>query len=437
VRERRRLLLIPIVLLVLAALVALGVVRRLHSAEEEEPTRGVPVRVERPVRGPIEKTIRYAGHLVPETTVTVVPKIAGRIDRLLVEKGEAVRNDQPLALIEDESLMLRLDQAYSAWQAAEAQYEKASKGVRRQEIENLRALADKAREDARMAQENADRVGRLYEKGAVSKAGAEEAESALRAAQTVLENARRSLALMEEGASEEELAIARENARAIEAQYELVRLQADYTVVRSPAQGVVAETLQDPGNMVGQSVPLLVIVQDDPVVAHVACPERYYRELAALAADAAESRARIQPVAYQDEEPFLGVIRRLDPVVDAVSRTFTVEIEVENPQGRLRPGMYVTAEIRLEKVEDALLVPHSAVVMRDGGEVVFAALPKEKGDNGNPEGIAAAEMRPVITGLRNDVSVEILEGVALDDWIITDGNAFLEDGQDVEILMNP
>jgi RND family efflux transporter MFP subunit len=426
---RNRIILIAILLVVPIALIALTVMRRLSADGEDAVQRGIPVRVQQPYRGRLVRSIRYSGHLVPNRSVTVLSKISGKIGSVLVEKGDDIQYEQELVLIEDESLMLVLDQAYYAWQAAEAQYAKASKGLREQEIETARAIADKAEKDYQLAKDNYDRASRLYEKGTISRAGFEESEAALRAAQTGLENARRSLALMEEGASQEELAIARENARAMKAQYELARLQADYAVIRSPADGIVADILVDEGNMVSPTVPILVIVQDDPILARIAVPERYYRELSNLLQQQEEAWANIYPVSFSDGQSFSGRIRRLDPMIDPLSRTFDVEIQVANPSALLRPGMYVNAEIDLEIRESALLIPVSALLERDGREVVFLASSRAAGGSSG-----TAMIREVVSGLSNTDSVQILSGLTEGDWVVVEGNAYLEDGQEVETL---
>jgi RND family efflux transporter MFP subunit len=426
-RRSRRLIVLVILITVPLALIGLTFGRRLLVRNEAPTVRGVPVRVMHPFRSSIERNIRYSGNLIPEKTITVFSKITGKIDRTLVDLGQSVEKNQRLALIEDESLMFRLNQAYSSWQAAEAQYEKALKGIREQEIGNARAIVDKAEKDLSLAQENYDRTKRLYENGAVSKARFEEMEAVLRAAQTAVDNAARTLKLMEEGATEEELAMVRSNAAAMKAQYDLAKLQADYAEIKAPEEGIVAEILVDEGNMVGQTVPILVIIQDDPILARIAIPEKYYSE---LIAHPEELEARILPIAYPDLAPFVGKIRHIDTVLDPTSRTFDLEIAVENSARLLRPGMYVNAEIILEVREDALLVPVTVLLKRNDREVVFVAVFED-------ENFEKAEMRLVQVGLKNTSFVQIVHGVSKDDRVITEGNTFLEDGQEIRTLAAP
>ena len=108
---------------------------------------------------------------------------------------------------------------------------------------------------------------------------------------------------MEDGATEEELAMARSNTAAMNAQYDLAKLQANYAEIKAPERGIVAEIPVDEGNMVGQTVPILVIIQDDPIIVQVAIPEKYYSE---LVTQPEELEARISPIAYAGLGPSQG-----------------------------------------------------------------------------------------------------------------------------------
>ncbi|MBA7659512.1 hypothetical protein ES703_67493 [subsurface metagenome] len=67
--------------------------QRLLAGREEEEAKGVPVRIMKPRRGRIERTAGYPGNLFPKRTVTVLSKIPGKVDRILVGKGDLVNND--------------------------------------------------------------------------------------------------------------------------------------------------------------------------------------------------------------------------------------------------------------------------------------------------------------------------------------------------------
>ena len=417
--KRRYVAIFPVVIVL--ALVGTGIARQLSRTDEEQPgSGGVAVIVGHLERRTIEEILRYPGTLSPKNSVTIVPKIGGRVDKIHVFEGDRVVPDQLLVSIDSETLQLQLDQAFSAWQASLAQYRQAESGVRDEERDNLRATIAQAEEDVDVANRNYERSKRLYDSGAIPRAKLEEAEAAQRSANTSLDNAKRSLKLMEDGASANELDAVRANAGALEAQYELAKLQFRESLVRAPSYGTVARILVDPGNLVSPGIPMLALVSQDPIYLKIAIPEKHYRRFA-VGSDAFD--VRIKPVALEEE--YAGAVTSVAPVIDPGSRTFVVEATIPNKDGRLKPGMYVNAEIVIRRLRDVIAVPENAVVLRDDVPVVFVTI------DGNS---VKASMRPVQLGIRTEGYVEILSGLDGSEYIVIDGNAFLEDGQTLRIV---
>ncbi|UCF98580.1 MAG: efflux RND transporter periplasmic adaptor subunit [Spirochaetaceae bacterium] len=416
-----------VIVIVIAALVLWLVFQRItasdNGASEAEPR--VTVRTAFPRIGTIEGVLSTSGTLTASKTIFITSKLSGRVEAIPVQEGQAVIEGELLVQVEEETPRLQLEQAYGAWQAAQAQYEKALKGARAEELENARALYEKAEKDLITAEESFTRSKQLYDSGTIPKAQFEQAESALRAVRTELENAGRSLRMLEEGASPEEKRMARAQAEAAKASYELARLQLGFTRIRAPASAVVVEVLQDEGNIVGTSTPILVLIQDDRIQVEIEVAEKYYGEI--LGRDEA-LQARIYPQAYPGSTAFRGHILTVAPTIDPGSRTFTITLDIEDPQNLLRPGMYAEVDLILERVADALLVPASALLERDGQMIVFVV--------DKSEGTTVAASKTVIPGLAEAAEVQILSGVDPKDEVIVEGNTFLETGQRIDILEN-
>ncbi|MFP4364781.1 MAG: efflux RND transporter periplasmic adaptor subunit, partial [Spirochaetia bacterium] len=233
---------------------------------------------------------------------------------------------------------------------------------------------------------------------------------------------RRNIELMEEGASQEELEMARANADAAQRQYEIASLQVENTRITAPVGGVVAQVMVDEGNTVGLSTGIIAIVQDDPIIARIPIPERYYGDFLLYEGSI---DVLISAIAYPHADSFSGTIHQLPAVINAENRTFGVEIAVENESRLLRPGMYVTAEFRMNIIDNARMLPADAVLNRAGGEVVFTLT------EGNS---FHANMIEVETGIVQGDMVQVLSGVDMDDIVIVEGNSFLEDGQLVRVV---
>ena len=390
---------------------------------DAEPQQRVTVRVEGPRIGAIERVLNTSGTLRAGGTINVTSKIAGRIEAIPVQEGQAVAEGDLLAQIEEQTPRLQLEQAHAAWQAAQAQYEKALRGPRPEELENTRALYEKAEKDLVTAEESFIRSQRLYTSGTIPKTQFEQAESTLRAARTELENAGRSLQMLEEGAGEEEKRMARAQADAAKAGYELSRLQLDNTRIRAPGSAVVAKILQDVGNVVGTSAPILVLVQDERIKVEIELAEKYYGE---ILGSGKSLEARIIPQAYPGSAPFPGGIFTVAPTINPGSRTFTVTVDISDSQDLLRPGMYAEVELVLRRVSDALLIPAAALLDRAGQQLVFVV--EGSGEN------AFAAARNVVPGLSGAAEVQILSGIDVQDRVIVEGNSFLEEGQPIWVL---
>lgn len=421
-KKRWRLLIFGVVA---AGLLGWAILPRIISSKSDvsQVDQGVTVRVAAPRIGAIERVLSTSGTLRASKTIRITSKVPGRIEALLVEEGQTVAEGELLVQIEEDKARLEVEQAYATWQAAQAQYDKARRGMRQEELENARALYDKVKKDFATAEENFGRSEQLFRGGAIAKAQFEQAEASLRAARTELDNAGRTLDMMEEGASPEEKQMARSQAEAARAKYELARLQIDFTRIKAPVSGVVARILQDEGNIVGTSTPILVLVKDDQIQVEIEVAEKYYGELL-LGAEMLE--ARIMPVAFPNSDPFRGKVLTIAPTVDPASRTFTTTVGIENATGQLRPGMYAEVELILERIPNALLVPVSAVLDRAGDQVVFVVERSEKAT------VAAA--RRIVPGLAGAAEVQILSGIDPGDEVIVEGNTFLEHGQRISVL---
>jgi len=228
--------------------------------------------------------------------------------------------------------------------------------------------------------------------------------------------------MMEEGASSEELDMAGANAEAAKATYELAKLQLDNASVTSPVSGIIAKVLVDQGNTVGLGTPLLAIVQEDPIEACIQIPEKHY---SGFSRAKGTIRARVFPIAYPEKPPFRGVLTRVAPIIDPKSRTFEVCMDIRNSERLLKPGMYINAEIVIGSEDNLLMVPDTAVVLRDNQPVIFTVA---------EEGSSVAVQVPVEVGMKSDGFTAVTGEVAEGDAVVVLGNAFLEDGQAVEVV---
>jgi len=422
-RRRSRLVRLGVVAAVVLTFLGIPVARYLLvPPPQAPPAPPAPVVLGTPVRSDAERTVRYSGNLTAEATTTVVPRVAGRITMLRVRENQFVRSGDVIVRIEDDVLQLQVGQARAAYEAADARYRQAVRGVRSQELEIARADVEQAQAALGTARSNLDRTQSLYEAEAISRREYEEAEDRFQTAETQVQNARRRLDIMEQGAGEEEITMARANADAAARQLELAELQLEYASVTAPVSGTVARVFAEEGQTVGRESPIVAIVNDRLIYAQVTVPERLYGEFFGREG---EMPVRAFPEAYTDRDPFSGTVTSVASVIDASSRTFRVEVAIPNPEGLLRPGMYVNAVFVMEVFPAALQVPDSAVYRRDDRYVVYTV------DQGR-----AREVDVLIQESPGGMTI-VLDGLADETPVVVEGAAFLADGDPVEVVQGP
>ncbi|MFA7493952.1 MAG: efflux RND transporter periplasmic adaptor subunit [Proteiniphilum sp.] len=183
----------------------------------------------------------------------------------------------------------------------------------------------------------------------------------------------------------------------------------------SPISGVVTARNYDPGDVAG-GMPILTIENINPVKIVINVSESYYSKVtsgmsAAIVVDAL------------DGEAFEGKVSLIHPTINSVSRTFPVEIEVNNTEQRLRPGMFSRVTLNFGTNERPL-VADLAILKQPGSNDRYVFLEK----NGR------AVYRKVELGTRIGDKYEIVSGLDIGDRVIVQGNTGLIEGAQVEVI---
>jgi RND family efflux transporter MFP subunit len=199
------------------------------------------------------------------------------------------------------------------------------------------------------------------------------------------------------------------------ATYDLVKLDLDYTSIRAPIDGVVSERRIKKGNMVLPNQAVFRVTGLSPLRAMLHVPEHQMNKLRK------GHTAQFTVDALQDAT-FSGIIDRTSPVVDPLTGTVKVTVKVNDTTGRLKPGMFARIHIIYDLHTHALLVPKEALVTEDRENAVFLV----------KDGKALRKL--VEIGYRNGTHIEIMEGIAEGDVIVTTGKGSLKDQTKVEVV---
>lgn len=474
----------PIHLIPLLALAALPCARAQYGPAGGGAPAAPAVRVATPTRGDVHRFVAQPGTIRPLQQATLYARVPGYVRSIKVDKGDALKAGQliaeldapeleaDLARAKGELTKARSDAARTNADVAKAQAEVARGQA---DIANAAALAHKAEAELFAAKATAARAQAEQPKAQAelqlatldharlvegrSKAPDLVVPAQVDAAKAKLDTARAQIGVLkaaaEAAAADAEAAKARRAAaeasmKAVAAQAEATKASleaaravlaaahatvtvaeanvkrteslADFTRLAAPFAGIVTGRFVDLGAFVpaatsgnaAQNAAVVTLMDFDTVRVQVPVTELE----AALV-------AKGQPVKVAlDGLPgkiFEGTVTRFAGALDETTRTMLVEAELPNPGHTLRPGMYATVRVGVEKHTNVMLVPSEALVMEKTAAFLFLA------DGGK------AKKTPVKIGFNDGAKVEIVSGLAESAKVILVGKMTLNDGQAVNV----
>ena len=207
---------------------------------------------------------------------------------------------------------------------------------------------------------------------------------------------------------------------AIELAYNVAKTQVDNllenTVLRSPIDGVVTARNYDAGDLYGMSAPIYTVEQIVPVKLLVGISESDYPKV--KKGDSVEITADAIP-----DKTFYGKVEKIYPTIDPATRTFTVEVVVDNKYKTLRPGMFARVAVNFGS-NNNVVIPDVAVVKQQGSGERFVYVLNEDG---------TVTYQKVVLGRRMGAEYEVLEGIKDGAKIVTGGQIRLKDGVKVTV----
>lgn len=388
------------------------------AARQPPAVKPFPVQTVIAWRGTLTQSISATGDILAEARVEVFPKIAGHLEELSVEEGDAVRAGQMIARIADAEFQARVARAAAEVDALQAEWAQMQSGALPEEIAQAVDAVEHSRAELANAEGFAERTRGMVERGLQPTQELEDATRRLRQARAAHNSASQRLQLLRSGARSEARQALQARLRAAQAAHDLATIELQHTVISSPMDGIVSHRHVDSGAYVTTTEPPVVTIEAmQTVKIEVPISERD------IVAVRPGHKALIEVDAYAGE-PFPGTVRRLGPTVDPSSRSGEVEIGLANPDYRLKPGMFAKVTLVLAEREDVVIVPRDAL-RPDGSEATVFVVRD-----------GTAHRQPVSTGLMNDTLVEIGDGVAEGDEVVLSGHNSLQDQAPVNVVQS-
>ena len=342
----------------------------------------VPIEVTEIQRGPIELQRTFSGELEALAEFVVAPKVSGRVVRVFANIADMVKRGQVVAELDNDEYVQAVAQAQADLEVAKANRTQAK-----------RALEIASREFKRTES--------LLKRGITS-------------------DSEFDIIRQDQLAKQAQLQVTVAQVAKAESSLETANIRLGYTKVTAGWTGggehrVVAERYVDEGQTVAANAPLLLIVELHPIVGVVFVTERDYAhlqpgQLVSLTTDA-----------YPGEK-FTGRIDRIAPVFRKSTRQARIEMNIDNPYHRLKPGMFIKATVALARVPEATIVPVQALTKRDDRRGIFIV----------DDGGQSVAWREVKVGIREGDRVQV-EGDELSGRVVILGQQLVNDGSPITI----
>lgn len=396
-----------------AAMILLIAVACSSEKGDTEPT--VTVQVAAVEKETIQQVVRAPAVLFPRQQAAIVPKISAPVKKFLVKRGSAVRQGQLLAVLENRDLSAAAQDTKGAYDQAQASYETTTGASLPEEIQKAEADVQQAQQAWDAQEKVFQSRQQLFEQGALPRKELDQSRVDVTAARNQYAITKKHLDALLAIGKPQELKAAAGQLESAKGKYMGAAAQLSYSEIHSPINGVITDRPLYPGEMATAGTALLTVMDISSVIAKAHIPQS---EAAALRLG--DKGTMTVPGL---DKPIDGKVTVVSPALDPNSTTVEVWFEAKNPKQELKPGTSVQLSLTAQTVKDALVVPLNAVLTApDGTTTVMVA----GSDN-------HAHQKVVKLGIRNGDKVQVVEGLAENDKVVSNGAFGLPDNTKIKV----
>ncbi|TNJ62236.1 efflux RND transporter periplasmic adaptor subunit [Paenibacillus hemerocallicola] len=356
----------------------------------------------------IDDPAEHVADVASSTRMTVATKAGGEVLEVLKKRGDTVEKGELLFRIDPKDVLLQKEKALVSINGTQQQLSKAVQDLADGKRDLQNGIA-KLEQSVRDAEKNYNKMRNDYDQGLVSKIQLEQLETQLNGLRLDLESSRGKLKTMESTNSLSQLEQGLQTARL---SIEEIDRTLENLEVRAPVGGVLTDFAVEAGMTVPAGFSAGDIQRIDPV--------KVVAELTEDAAKLIRGKQELHIVIPGSTEKLKGSVAYLADVMSAQTKSYSLELEVQNPERKLKPGMKVQIMLNEEADQVVVTVPTTSVI-REGGETFVYVL------NGN-----VAEKRKVELGRLKDTFQEAISGVKEGERVIVSGQNLLKDKETVQ-----
>jgi RND family efflux transporter MFP subunit len=419
------------VLMIAAGAILAGCGTKATDNSNAAPPTVIDITTTQAVVQQIPTYFEATGNLAGDLQTDVAPAVGGKIEQVNFDVGSYVTKGSVLVKMDDRDARIRIEQAQAQVEQQKRAVETAIAGLRQAQVRlgvrdgetfdiETFSQVKATRANLVLAERELTRAERLFATGDVSRSILDQRRAQRDALLGQLDESRSNAAVAVRAinSAEAQVAAARSGVATAETQVSQARKALSDTVILAPISGYVAERNADPGEFVTPNAPntkVATIVRTSTLRLRIDVPE------ASIGKVAVGQGISMQTSSYP-ERNFAGTVVRILPNLNATARTLTVEAEMPNGDGLLRPGQFAIVRITQSQSESAVMVPISAV--RTEGDVSRVFVVKD----------GAAREALVQLGIIEGDMIQVKQGVIEGDTVATGNIGSLYDGVLVRAL---
>lgn len=382
-----------------AFLAALGMTAcESHSGSSNADAAVIPTaRVAAAQRGDISHVLTLAGQFQPYQVVDVHPKVSGYMKKINVDIGDIVHEGQTLAVLEVPELKAQLQQTVFEVEQTKEEITQAQHEINRAE----------ATHSALHAQYQRLMQAAEGHPGLIAQQELDDAQAKDLSSESQVDAAKAAMAA------------AKQHAGSAQADNQRVQALHNYTTVTAPISGVVVWRYADTGALIqggtnsnSQDLPIVRLSQSSLLRLRVPVPEDDVKFIH----DGDELDVRVDAIGRS----FTGKIVRFTRDVNFETRTMETEVDVENKDLSISPGMYANTMLRLAHTESVVTIPLEALVLKGRQQIVYVL-----GENNH------VHLRPVQVGIEGSKLAEIKSGLNPGERVIVGGQEKYQEGEEI------
>jgi HlyD family secretion protein len=388
---------------VAAMLVCIAGCSKEKAEEPEVSVQAAPV-----AKSDVSRVVNTEAIIFPVAQSMITPKVSSPVRKFYVARGQKVRSGQLLAELENRDLSAAKLDNQGAYEQAQATYETSIGATLPEDIQ-------KANLDVQTAQKALDAAAKLYasreslfQQGALPRKDLDDASVTLATATSQFNQAKKHLDSLNAIVKQQTVKGAQGQLTSAKGKFMAAEAQLSYTEIRSPIDGVVTDRPLYPGEMASTSTPLITVMDISSVIAKAHIPQSD-----ALLLKKGDKATITVP--GLDAVP--GAVTLVSPALDPNSTTVEIWVQAKNANQQLRPGTTGQLAITAQTVEDALVIPASALLNVNGNKAQVMVVDSQ----------SQAQGRNVQIGIQGEEGVQIVSGLKAGEQVITQGGYGLTD----------